>query len=258
MTEKEIFVFLEQKVEEFNIPEYIDSDPIQIPHRYSLKQDIEVAGFLSAIIAWGNRKNIIKSADKMMAFMGNNPFDFVMEAKEKHFILLENKAVHRTFSAEDFKAFILNLKKIYTKNESMENLFLLEKEETNFYHALERFRNAFLSKEHHRSHKHIASSYKNSACKRLMMFLRWMVRKDSKRVDFGIWQRLSPQYLSCPLDVHSGNIARRLGILTRKQNDWKAVEELDILLRKYNPNDPASYDFALFGLGAFEGFINKI
>lgn len=254
MTEQEIFDLLDEKAEIYNHIDFIESDPLQIPHRYSLRQDVEISGFFAATIAWGNRKSIIKSAEKIMTLMGNNPYDFVMSAKEKDFENIEGKAIHRTFNSEDFKAFIFNLKRIYTENDSLENLFLLHEGETNFYHALERFRTAFLSPEPHRSHKHISSSYKNSACKRLMMFLRWMVRKDNKGVDLGIWQNISPQFLSCPLDVHSGNIARKLGILTRKQNDWKAVEELDLKLRKYNPQDPALYDFALFGLGALENF----
>ena len=254
MTEAEIFDFLDEKAEEFNTPNYIETDPIQIPHRYSLKQDIEISGFFASIIAWGNRKSIIKNADKMMGIMGNSPYDFVMNARERDFSVIEGKAVHRTFNSEDFKAFVFNLKRVYQENESLENLFLLRDEEINFYHALERFRKIFLGSESHRSHKHIGSSYKKSACKRLMMYLRWMVRKDNKGVDFGIWDKLAPAYLSCPLDVHSGNIARKLGILQRKQNDWKAVEELDLKLRKYNSQDPALYDFALFGLGALEGF----
>ena len=254
MTEAEIFDFLDEKAEEFNTPNYIETDPIQIPHRYSLRQDIEISGFFVSIMAWGNRKSIIKNADKMMGIMGNSPYDFVMNVQESHFSIIERKAVHRTFNVEDFKVFVFNLKRVYQENESLEHLFLLRDGETNFYHALERFRNIFLSSELHRSHKHIGSSYKKSACKRLMMYLRWMVRKDNKGVDFGIWDKLDPAYLSCPLDVHSGNIARKLGILERKQNDWKAVEELDLKLRKYNPQDPAVYDFALFGLGALERF----
>ena len=254
MTEAEIFDFLDEKAEEFNTPNYIETDPIQIPHRYSLRQDIEISGFFVSIIAWGKRKSIIKNADKMMGIMGNSPYDFVMNVQESHFSIIERKAVHRTFNVEDFKVFVFNLKRVYQENESLEHLFLLRDGETNFYHALERFRNIFLSSELHRSHKHIGSSYKKSACKRLMMYLRWMVRKDNKGVDFGIWDKLDPAYLSCPLDVHSGNIARKLGILERKQNDWKAVEELDLKLRKYNPQDPAVYDFALFGLGALERF----
>lgn len=254
MTESEIFAFLDEKAAAFNIPDYVMSDPLQIPHRYSMHQDMEIAGFLTATIAWGNRKSIIKSAEKMMSYMGNSPYDFVKSVKDKDFEKIEKLSIHRTFNGEDFKAFIFNLQRIYKTYDSMEELFLIKEGEDNFYHALERFRKVFLGSEPHRSHKHVSSSYKNSACKRLIMFLRWMVRKDNVGVDLGIWERIFPRYLSCPLDVHSGNIARKLGILTRKQNDWKAVEELDIKLRKYRPDDPAWYDFALFGLGALEDF----
>lgn len=254
MTEKEIFTFLDEKAEDFNHPNFIELDPIQIPHRFSLKQDVEIAGFLTATIAWGNRKSIIQDAGKMMNFMGNNPYDFIMNVREKDLKHFENQSIHRTFNGEDFAFFLMQLHRIYQNNHSLEDLFLLKNQEGNFYYSLDRFRNSFFNNNSHRSQKHISSSFKNSACKRLMMFLRWMVRKDQKGVDFGIWQQIDAQYLSCPLDVHSGNIARKLGILQRKQNDWKAVEELDSIIRKYNPKDPALYDFALFGLGAVEKF----
>lgn len=181
--------------------------------------------------------------------MGNSPYDFVMNCTEKDFEKLENKAVHRTFSAEDFQQFIFNLKNVYTETESLEQLFLLKENEENYYHAIERFRNRFLGEIPHRSHKHVSSPYKNSASKRLVMFLRWMVRDDKKGVDFGIWKNLPQKYLSIPLDVHTANISRKLGILNRTQNDWKAVEELDQIIRKYNAEDPAIYDYALFGIG---------
>lgn len=254
MSEEEIFAFLDEKAEQFNHPDFINLDPIQIPHRFSLKQDIEISGFFTATIAWGNRKSIIKNASKIIDFMGNNPYDFIMNAQEKHFDKIDAKAIHRTFNSEDLKTFTFNLKNIYTKNKSLESLFTLREGESNFYHALERFRKAFLDHKPHRSHKHISSSHKNSACKRLMMFLRWMIRKDNKGVDFGIWKEISPCCLSIPLDVHTGNISRKLGLIRRKQNDWKTVEELDQIIRKYNPKDPAVYDFALFGLGVTDEF----
>ena len=249
MNEQEIFEFLNQKAEQYNHVDFIELDPISIPHQFSLKQDIEISAFFASTIAWGNRKSIITSAQKIIQFMGNSPYDFVMNVNLKDFKKLENKAVHRTFSAEDFQQFILNLKSIYNEFESLENLFLLKENEENYYHAIERFRTRFLGEIPHRSHKHVSSPYKNSASKRLVMFLRWMVRQDKKGVDFGIWKNLSPQYLSIPLDVHTANISRKLGILTRTQNDWKAVEELDQIIRKYNPEDPAVYDYALFGIG---------
>ena len=251
----EIFEFLNQKADEFNNPKFIESDPIQIPHRFENRQDIEIAGFLAATIAWGNRKSIVKDAEKMLNFMGNAPYDFIQNFSEKDFKPIENQSVHRTFNAADFKQFCYNLKKSYETHDSLEDLFLLKNGETDFYNSIERFRAEFLgAAATHRSAKHVSSTRKGSAAKRLMMFLRWMVRKDKKGVDFGIWRNIDQRYLSVPLDVHSGNIARRLGILQRKQNDWKAVEEMDKVLRIYKPADPAVYDFALFGLGAIDGW----
>lgn len=245
----ELKTFLDEKAEQYNTPDFIENDPIQIPHRFSMKQDIEISGFLTATISWGNRKSILNSADKMLEFMGNAPHDFVLNFSEKDLKKIEGKPLHRTFNGEDFAYFIRNLNRIYCENDSLENLFLLREKETNFYHSLERFRQNFLGVEKHRSHKHVSSTYKNSSAKRLMMFLRWMVRKDRKGVDFGIWENIDQQFLSVPLDVHTGNISRKLDLIQRKQNDWKTVEELDSVLRKFNAEDPAKYDFALFGLG---------
>ncbi|MDO5616961.1 MAG: TIGR02757 family protein [Cruoricaptor ignavus] len=242
--------FLDEKAEQYNRPDFIDNDPIQVPHRFSLKQDVEISGLLTAIISWGNRKSIINNADKMMSWLGESPHDFILNFKEKDLSFIENKAVHRTFNSEDFVCFITNLQRIYRENESLEQLFLLKENEQNFYHSIERFRNEFFrNSPEHRSRKHISSTYKKSAAKRIMMFLRWMVRKDKKGVDFGIWQNINQAYLSIPLDVHTGNMARRLEIISRTQNDWKTVEELDLVLRKMDAEDPAKYDFALFGLG---------
>lgn len=254
MTEQEIFDFLNEKAEQYNHPDFITLDPISIPHRFSLKQDIEISAFLSATIAWGNRKAIITSAEKMLHFMDNSPYDFVTNATEKDFNKIQDKAVHRTFSGEDFMFFILNLQRLYKENQSLEHFFRLQDNEINFAQAIERFRSSFLGEIKHRSHKHISSPAKNSAAKRMIMFLRWMVRKDKKGVDFGIWDTLSPAFLSVPLDVHTANISRKLGILQRTQNDWQSVEELDKVIRKYNPEDPAIYDFALFGLGVSKEF----
>ena len=254
MTFSELKVFLDEKADFYNAPEFIDNDPVQIPHRFSLKQDIEIAGFLTATISWGNRKAIINDAEKMLDFMEQTPYDFIRNVSLKELQTLENRSIHRTFNGEDFKEFILNLKRIYNENESLEHLFLVEEHEGNFYHALERFRKNFIGNVHHRSHKHVSSTYKNSSAKRLMMFLRWMVRKDRKGVDFGIWKDIDPKNLSVPLDVHTGNISRKLNLIQRKQNDWKTVEELDSVLRKFNADDPAKYDFALFGLGVSKDF----
>ncbi len=255
MNFNELKTFLDEKANIYNNPSFIENDPIQIPHRFSLKQDIEIAGFLTATISWGNRKSIINDAGKMMNRMGNSPYDFVMNFKDSDLDFIENRAVHRTFNAEDFKYFIKNLNRIYLENESLENLFLTKENEGNFYHALERFRTGFFRETHsHRSTKHVSSTYKNSSAKRLMMFLRWMVRKDRKGVDFGIWKNIDQKNLSVPLDVHTGNISRKLGLIQRKQNDWKTVLEMDSVLRKFDAEDPAKYDFALFGLGISKDF----
>ena len=252
---QELKIFLDEKADFYNTPDFIGQDPIQIPHRFSQKQDIEISGFLTATISWGNRKAIIKSAEKMLDFMEHSPYDFVLNFNERDLHKIENKAVHRTFSGEDFAFFLRSLQRIYRERSSMEQLFLPMENEGNFYHALHRFRTEFFKgNETHRSTKHVSSTYKNASAKRLMMFLRWMVRHDKKGVDFGIWQSITPEFLSIPLDVHTGNISRKLGILERRQNDWKAVEELDAVLRKFNPRDPAIYDFALFGLGVSGDF----
>ncbi len=246
---EELKIFLDEKADQYNDPEFIENDPIQIPHRFSLKQDIEIAGFLAATISWGNRKAIINSAEKMLDIMGNSPYDFVLNHSEKDLKFLEGKSVHRTFNGEDFAYFIKQFNRIYTENESMEDLFRINDSEINFSHAIERFRTQFLGTEKHRTHKHVSSPYKNSSTKRIIMFLRWMVRKDKRGVDFGLWKSANPKYLSIPLDVHTGNISRKLGLITRTQNDWKTVEELDLVIRTFDEKDPAKYDFALFGLG---------
>jgi uncharacterized protein (TIGR02757 family) len=250
----EVFLLLNEKAEQYNHPDFIEFDPVSIPHRFFLKQDIEISGFLTATISWGNRKAILNSAQKMLDFMDNSPFDFIQNFTEKDLKQIENKALHRTFNGDDFVYFLKSLKKIYGNYRSLEDLFLLQQNETNFYHALERFRRNFLEEIPGRSAKHVSSTLKNSAAKRLIMYLRWMVRDDKKGVDFGIWKNINPKFLSIPLDVHTANISRELGILKRTQNDWKAVEELDLMIRKYNTEDPAVYDFALFGLGVNKDF----
>jgi len=250
---EELKGFLDEKADVYNNSDFIQDDPIQIPHRFSLKQDIEIAGFLAATISWGNRKAIIKSAEKMLDMMGNSPYDFVLNYSEKDLRFIEEKNIHRTFNGEDLVYFIRQFNRIYQENQSLENLFKINDSETNFYHSIERFRKSFLQTEKHRSHKHVSSPYKNSSSKRIIMFLRWMVRNDQRGVDFGIWPTIDPKYLSIPLDVHTGNISRKLGLVSRTQNDWKAVAELDEIIRKFDNKDPAKYDFALFGLGITKG-----
>ncbi|MTG98306.1 MULTISPECIES: TIGR02757 family protein [Myroides] len=244
--------FLDEKVLLYNAPAFIVDDPIQIPHLYTLKEDIEIAGYLSATIAWGNRKMIIKNAKRMMELMGNSPYDFVMEHKQDHLDNLDS-FVHRTFNGVDFATFIKGLKHIYTNHNGLESVFA--NTSAPMQERISNFKRLFFEIEHPtRSEKHISDPMKGSAAKRINMYLRWMVRNDNNGVDLGIWNTISTADLSCPLDVHSGNVARKLGILKRKQNDAKALAELDNVLRQMDPIDPVKYDFALFGLGAIEKF----
>nr|WP_162072917.1 TIGR02757 family protein [Chryseobacterium fistulae] len=255
MDTKELKNFLNEKADQYNNIDFIGDDPIQMPHRFSLRQDIEIVAFLVATISWGNRKSIIRSAGNMLEIMGNSPYEFVMNYSENDLKSIQERSIHRTFNGQDFIYFIRQFNKIYRKNESLEELFIINDSETNFYHAIERFRNQFLDIEKHRSHKHVSSPYKNSSAKRIIMFLRWMVRKDKRGVDFGIWKNIDQKYLSIPLDVHTGNISRKLGLISRTQNDWKTVEELDAVIRKFDEEDPAKYDFALFGLGVTKEWV---
>ena len=254
MTNSELKFFLDEKVILYNNPNFIESDPIQIPHLFADKEDIEIAGFLSATIAWGNRKMIIKNAHKMIELMGNSPYDFVMSHNVNDLCRLES-FVHRTFNGQDFTSFIKGLQHIYRNHNGLEAVFSKNQEPNSTQKSISEFKKAFFEIEHQqRTQKHISDPLNNSAAKRINMFLRWMVRQDNKGVDFGIWKSISPAFLSCPLDVHSGNVARKLGLLNRNQNDRKALAELDTKLRELDPNDPVKYDLALFGLGVFEGF----
>lgn len=253
LTNIELKEFLDNKFEQYNQKIFIESDPIQIPHEYKLKQDIEIAAFLTSIIAWGQRKTIIKNAKIMMENLDNSPYDFITNSSDKE---IENlHAMHRTFNAIDFRYFIKRLKELYDKFNDLETVFCLTDNKLNMHHSIHNFKKVFFNSNYpNRTTKHLSDPYKGSASKRINMFLRWMVRIDNNGVDFGIWSKISKSILSCPLDVHSGNVARKLGLLNRKQNDHKAVLELDKNLRKLDKTDPVKYDFALFGLGVFEGF----
>jgi uncharacterized protein (TIGR02757 family) len=254
LTKSELKEFLDEKVIQYNNPKFIESDPIQIPHRFSSKEDIEISAFLTATIAWGNRKMIIKNASGMMELLGNSPYDFIMQHDDNQLNSLNN-FVHRTFNGIDFTFFIRSLKNIYENHDGLESLFAKNAEETSLQSSIHHFKKVFFEINHpSRTTKHISDPSKGSSAKRINMFLRWMIRDDNCGVDFGIWKSLSPALLSCPLDVHSGNVARKLGLLNRKQNDAKALFELDINLRKMDARDPSKYDFALFGLGVFEKF----
>ncbi len=254
MTTQELKEFLDEKVLEYNQSKFIESDPIQIPHQFSLKEDIEISGFLTSTIAWGNRKMIIRNANRMMELLENSPFDFVMNHSKKDLDSLQS-FVHRTFNGIDFTHFIKSLNNIYKNHGGLELVFSQFENDTDNKQTIHYFKKVFFEILHQqRTQKHVADPMKGSASKRINMFLRWMVRNDNTGVDFGIWNRIPTSKLSCPLDVHSGNVARKLGLLNRKQNDWKALVELDFNLRKLDPTDPVKYDFALFGLGVFEKF----
>ncbi|MCW2119831.1 TIGR02757 family protein [Flavobacterium sp. 7A] len=254
MNQIELKEFLDEKVIQYNTRDFIESDPVQIPHLFSRKEDIEIAGFLSATIAWGNRTMIIKNSHRMMDMMGNTPYDFVMSHTNSDLERLES-FVHRTFNSQDFTFFIQSLQNIYQKHDGIEAVFSKHQEPHSMQRSISEFKKTFFEIPHLiRTEKHVSDPLKGSAAKRLHMYLRWMCRQDSKGVDLGIWKTVSMAALSCPLDVHSGNVARKLGLLTRKQNDAKALAELDAKLRELDPNDPSKYDFALFGLGVFEGF----
>lgn len=252
LSQSEIKEFLDEKVIRYNTPKFIESDPIQIPHLFSKKEDIEIAGFLTATIAWGNRKSILNNSEKLMKLMEMSPYDFVLNHHESDLDSLEG-FVHRTFSATDLRYFIKALNNIYQNHTGLEEIFIEGSETYSLQPAIHNFKSVFFELPHEkRTEKHVSDPLKNSAAKRINMFLRWMVRDDRTGVDFGLWKNLSPAQLSCPLDVHSGNVARKLGLLKRKMNDAKALAELDHNLRRMDPLDPVKYDFALFGLGVFE------
>ena len=253
LTIMDLFSFLEEKYYQYNQPSFIESDPISVPHRFTLKQDIEIAGFLSATIAWGNRKSIVSNASRLIGMMGNSPYDFLLNAKSCEFKPFL-KFAHRTFNGDDCLFFITSLQRIYRQYHSLEPLFSTLND-NGAAHSISSFRATFLAVDHlPRSEKHISNPIAGSATKRINMFLRWMIRRDSRGVDFGLWPSIDTSNLICPLDVHVGNVARKLGLLQRISNDWKAAEELTANLRKFDPGDPVKYDFALFGLGVFEKF----
>ncbi|MEM9001269.1 MAG: TIGR02757 family protein [Bacteroidota bacterium] len=254
MNQQQLKEFLDSKVEKYNHPKFLEGDPLQIPHRFTVKEDIEISGFLTATIAWGNRKSIIKNASTLMQLIDNAPYDFIKNHTPKDLDGLE-KFVHRTFNGQDLRYFVQGLNHIYTQYGGLEAVFNRFHGESTLQLAISKFKNVFFELPHlKRTRKHVSDPHAGSAAKRLNMFLRWMVRDNNTRVDFGLWKKIGPSHLSCPLDVHSGNVARKLQLLNRKQNDAKAVEELDTNLRKLDPKDPVKYDFALFGLGVFEKF----
>lgn len=249
----EIKALLDERYLRYNTPEYIETDPIQIPHRYSRKEDVEIAAFLTATIAWGQRKAIIKNASFLMELMENTPYDFCMNASRGETDDLR-RFVHRTFNGMDCEAFIYSLRNVYRNHGGLESVFNTGfSADGTIYSAIRHFRTIFLETNNFsHSYKHVSDVTTGSAAKRINMLLRWLVRKDEKKVDFGIWHKIPMSALMLPLDVHAGDVSRALGLLNRKQNDWKALEEVMIHLRRYDPADPVKYDYALFGIGVFE------
>jgi uncharacterized protein (TIGR02757 family) len=247
--------FLDEKFLFYNQPAFIENDPISIPHLFSKKEDIEIAGFLAATLAWGQRVTIINKGNELMKRMDNSPFEFVGKASERETAALAS-FVHRTFQGDDCIYFIHALLQIYRYHSGLEKVFYDGySDNQSIKIAISHFRDVFFGFDHlHRTRKHVPDPLKGSAAKRLNMYLRWMIRSDDKGVDFGIWKSICQADLMCPLDLHSGKIARRLGLLERKQDDWQAVEELTANLRYFDPADPVKYDFALFGTGVNEKF----
>lgn len=246
--------FLDSKVEQFNRPDFIENDPISIPHQYQKKQDIEIAGLFASVLAWGQRVTIITKTKELMALMDNAPHDFLLHHREKDLRRFE-KFKHRTFNATDTLYFIEFLSRYYKKKDSLEDAFLSPDPSENIEPGLINFHKLFFSIEHpDRTTKHIATPERKSACKRMNMYLRWMVRDDHRGVDFGLWKRISPAQLVCPCDVHVERVARKLELIRGKLMNWQTALELTENLKKLDPLDPVKYDFALFGLGIEEKF----
>ena len=247
---------LDAKVRLYNQPSFIEKDPVCVPHSFSKKQDIEISGLFAAVLAWGNRTTIINNSRKLMEWMGNAPHDFILHHKETDLKPFVHFA-HRTFNATDLLYFIEFLQYHYRQYDSLEDAFVPGKryKEETVEQALIHFHHYFFSIEHpERTRKHIATPERNSACKRLNMYLRWMVRNDKKGVDFGIWKKIKPSLLVCPLDVHVARVAERLGLLENIKSNWANALHLTAQLRMLNADDPAVYDYALFGLGMAERF----
>ena len=250
----EIKLLLDYKADLYENENFIENDPISIPHLFSKKEDIEISAFITSTISWGQRKTILKNAKHIVEMMDLCPFDFIYNHTESDLKPL-SKFIHRTFNGTDLIFFIKSLKNIYKNHGGLESIFKPNSVKQSMAEVIHEMKKTFFSISHEsRTKKHIADPLKGSAAKRINMFLRWMVRSNKRKVDFELWKSICSSQLSCPLDVHTARIARKLRILKRNQNDFKATLELDYHLRKLNPNDPVKYDFALFGLGVFEKF----
>ena len=258
MKHEELKSFLNEKVEQYNRPGFVANDPIQIPHSYTKRQDIEIAGLFAAVLAWGQRITIINKCKDLLDRMDNDPHHFVLHHSENDLKSLLNFK-HRTFNSTDTLYFIEFLKWFYSNHTSLEEAFLVPKEDTTIEKGLIHFNNLFFSLPDfpHRTRKHIATPERKSTCKRLNMYLRWMVRDDNNGVDFGLWKNIRTDQLLCPCDLHVERVARKLKLIKRKQTDWQTVLELSLNLKKFDPVDPIKYDFALFGLGIEEGWSKR-
>lgn len=246
--------FLIEKALKYEDPGFLSDDPVQIPHQFYKKEDIEISGFLVALISWGQRKTILKSGYRMMELMEGSPYEFVVHASDKDLSVLD-AFVHRTFNGDDFRHCVRSIERIYREQGGLEAFFTRNQQPGELQSAISRLKAVFFEESAPlRTRKHLADPMRGSAAKRINMYLRWMVRSAERGVDFGIWKGIPASSLSCPLDIHSGRVARMLGLLHRKQNDARAVRELDLSLRKIDPRDPVRFDFALFGLGVFEKF----
>ena len=246
--------FLDEKASKYESQLFIKDDPILIPHQFTNERDIEISAFITSIISWGNRKSIIKSSRNIMTYMDNSPYDFIMNHSIED-LIGTNKSIHRTFNMIDLNYFIISLKNIYKNHGGIEDIISDKKNGSNIQERISSFKKIFFSLKHpERSKKHLPSPIDGSSAKRFNMFLRWMVRSNEKGVDFGLWKKIRKSELSIPLDVHTGRIARELGLLSRNQNDSKSVKEIDLKLREMDHIDPVKYDFVLFGLGAYEKF----
>lgn len=256
MTKSDLKEFLDEKYLQFNNLDFIPNDPIQIPHQFKNQKDIEISGLFAAVIAWGNRKSIIKNAKSLMERMDNSPADFILNFSKSDLSNF-NGFKHRTFNEIDCVTFCYALQKIFKEHNSL-GLFIqsLFKKHHEQAHVISAFKSEFFQSAFaNRSKKHLSDPLKGSAAKRICMYFRWMVRKDGFNVDIGIWNNLIPtSLLHLPLDIHTSNVGRSLGLLSRKQNDWKAVKEITSNLRELDSKDPTKYDFSLFGLGVNEGF----
>jgi uncharacterized protein (TIGR02757 family) len=251
----ELKSFLDQKSDQYNQPGFIEHDPISIPHMFKKRQDIEIAGLFAAVLAWGQRITIVRKCRELLGWMDNDPYRFIINHRPRDLKAFENFR-HRTFNSTDALYFISFLKWFYTHHQSLEEAFPIDSEKASVEKALVNFNNLFFSLKDYpsRTRKHIATPERKSTCKRLNMYLRWMVRSDDRGVDFGLWKTIKPSQLICPCDLHVDRVARKLKLIRRKPTDWLTAVELTSNLCAFDPSDPVKYDFALFGLGIEEGW----